>query len=36
MIEQGHEMLRQTPRAIEALIAGAPEEALTFRDGPGA
>jgi hypothetical protein len=36
MIEQVHEMLRQTPRAIEALIAGATEEALTFRDAPGA
>jgi hypothetical protein len=36
MIEQVHEMLRQTPRAIEALIAGATDEALTFRDVPGA
>lgn len=36
MIEEVHEMLRQTPRAIEALIAGATEEALMFRDAPGA
>jgi len=35
MIEQVHEMLRQSPRAIEALIAGAPEDALTFREAPG-
>ena len=34
-IQQLHEALRQTPRAIEALVAAAPEDALTFREGPG-